>query len=325
MKVRILRVLIFSGIIAIGLVYGLFKLPDANSTVRAFGDLTVNFHVAPLTPIFVVTNMKPGDVESRNIDVHNGGLVTRMVSVKGIRTDGIGDDPKLETVLDLVVTDGATTLYRDKLSQFFADSLNTNGVPLNTINSGGDKTYNFKVTFPDSSGNDFQNKSVIFDLTFGEIVSRSLVINEVYYFGEWVELFNPTDHDISLKNWTLADNSGQISIIHANKIIKAGGFAILAKSASTFTKWSIPANTLKVELGDQIGDGLDNAGDHLILKNNLGAEVDRMSWGTDTSGFAPPAINPAVPLGSSTERLVPGLDTDIVSDWHSQNPPDPGS
>ena len=184
------------------------------------------------------------------------------------------------------------------------------------------------------AGNDFQNKSVIFDLTFGEVVNNHLVINEVYYFGEgrklgqndeWVELFNPTDHDISLKNWTLTDNSEIVTTIKANKTIKANNFVILAKSASTFAKFGIASSALKVELGNQIGNGLDNTGDHLILKDPAGQEIDRMSWGTDVAGFTQNAANPVVSSGSSTERLTPGFDTDTFSDWHSQTPPKPGS
>ncbi len=438
---RIILALVIIGVMVKFVAPDLFK----PSTVRAFGDLVVNFHVPLNNPIFTVTNMAPGDPpQNRNVDVHNNASVSRLVSVKGVRTGGVGADPKLETVLDLVIKDGATPVYGTgsltgpkSVKNFFDDSTATDGVKLNIINPGGDKTYNFKVTFPSSAGNDFQAKSVIFDLTFGEVTGNNVVINEVYYLvdpskgldspkdrgilsvngnnvtivisgngawsknkvvvtqlqackllqtnntnvvtnvtsntntggnsssgntggsnsintggsqtnvnvsvggstnisssscgkmlgqnDEWVELFNPTDHDISLKDWTLTDNSGATSITHANKIIKAGGFALLSKDASTWTHWIVPAGALKVELGNQIGDGLDNAGDHLILKNSGATEVDRMSWGSDTTGFTPPAVNPLVPLGHSTERIVPGFDTDAVTDWHDQNPPTPGN
>ena len=36
--------------------------------------------------------------------------------------------------------------------------------------------------------------------------------------NEWIEIYNPTDEDVSLKNWTLMDNSGLVTTIHANKI-----------------------------------------------------------------------------------------------------------
>jgi hypothetical protein len=441
MKPRILRitflVLAFAGMV---LVIKTMKPNDTVSIVRAFGTLTVTF---PQTPLFNIANATPGDSPiTKTVTVDNGGTISQMIAVRGVRTGGAGTDPKIETTLDLVIKDGSTPLYGTgsltgpkTVADFFTESANPNGVMLGLISPGGHKTYSFTVSFPSSAGNEFQAKSVIFDLTFGVITGNNLVINEVYYRvddkhgldspkdrgilgvngnkitikiqgngtgstntvvvdinqactilqsnsansqtsmlgssstggniikgnsggsttvttgnavtnfflsitgstnsascrnklgqnDEWVEIYNPTNRPISLKDWSLTDNSGNITIIHPNKSIPAGGFAILAKDASTFKYWSIPSSALKVELGQLIGDGLDNGGDHLILKDNQGNEVDRMSWGSDTSGFTPPATNPIVSLGDSTERLAPGFDTNAVTDWHDQHPPTPGN
>ncbi|OGH04594.1 MAG: hypothetical protein A2W22_05000 [Candidatus Levybacteria bacterium RBG_16_35_11] len=422
MKKRVFRIIVLVLIITTVVYFnGGLNMFKNTSTVRAFGDLTVDFHVPPGDPIFTVNNMAPGDPpETRNVDVTNGGTLPRYVAVKAVRTGGLGSDPKLETALDIVIKDGVTPIYGTgsltgpkTLADFFSESTSENEIKLNIINPGGNKTYIFTVSLPSSAGNDFQSKSVIFDLTFGYITGNNVVINEVYYMvdaskgvdslkdrgitgpinaknackilqqnstviktgvlssattggntisgntnsstniisgaansivniviggstnqasclsklgqnNEWVELFNPTDHDISLKKWGLIDNSGQTTTINANKIIKKGGFALVSKDSSTWSFWNTNG-ALKVELGKQIGDGLDNAGDHLILKNAQNAEIDRMSWGSDTSGFTPPAINPIVSLGSSTERLTPGFDSDTVSDWLEENPPTPGN
>lgn len=414
------------------------------SQAYAAGDLNINYHVPLNDPIFVVANFLPGDTENRNVDVTNNGSITRAIWVKGVRTGGVGSSPKLETVLDIVIKDGVTPIYGagsptgpKTVQNFFTDSSAPAQVTLGTIGPGVHKTFNFKVTFPPTAGNEFQKKSVIFDLKIPNYKSDHIVINEVYYrvdsthgldspkdrgilnvngnnvtviisgngagsnntvnvsqseackitqsnntnvvtninsnsntggnsiignvvngiisiitgnassfvsvsfFGssnnsssdcgkklgqndEWVELYNPTDHDVSLKNWRLTDNSGT-RIINANKTIKAGGFALLSKSASTWNFWNENLFATKIELGGNIGDGLDNGGDHLILKNPSSAEIDRMSWGSDISGFSPPAVNPLVILGSSTERLTPGFDTNIAGDWLDRNPPTPGS
>lgn len=141
---------------------------------------------------------------------------------------------------------------------------------------------------------------------------------------EWVELYNPTKKAISLKNWSLTDDSNKATIIHTNTFIQPQSFVLLSDEASTWRFWNLQKGTVIIELEKEIGDGLDNAGDHLILKDAKKQEIDRMSWGTDTSGFTPPGINPEVTLGSSTERITPGFDTDKASDWVEKKNPTPG-
>ena len=303
-------------------------------TVRAFGDLFVDFHVDVNTPIFNMTNMKPGDYKSMPIDVTNNGTVARYVAVKGERTNGFGITPFIESVLSIVIKDGANPIYGPKtLNDFFTQSATPNGIMLNIINPGGNKTYNFQVTFPSSAGDEFQAKSVIFNIIFGTSTANHLVINEVYYNADekhglnekndkslkkytknqWVEIYNPTNQSVSLKNWSLTDNTGTSVVINANKTIAAGGFALISKDASGWINWNENKSAMKIELGKIIGDGLDIGGDRLILKNTQSIEVDQMGW------------NSSVPIGSSTERLAPGFDTDADSDWKQTTPPTPGN
>lgn len=354
MKKRILRITFL--LLIIGTVFyfngGLEKLMKS-STVQAFGDLLVDFHVPLGDPIFTLTNMKPGDSESRPIDVSNNGTVDRFIAIRGIRTGGVGSDPKIETVLDVVISDGVTPLYGNgsptgpkTMFDFFSDSSAANGIPLNIIDDGDGKTYNFLVNFPDSADNQFQAKSVLADISFGIITGENLVVNEVFYNVDdshglkdkkekdiiktrqkfqWIEIYNPTDSDISLKNWSINNESGRFILIHPNKKIRAGGFALISKDGSVWKYWNNPRDALKVEIGNYLGQGMDINGDVLILKNSSGVEVDRMSWGDNTSGFTPPGVNPKVDPGHSTERQVPGFDTNVAFDWLDQNPPTPGN
>src|SRR3990167_11412360 len=92
-------------IVALGLVLGLvvnLAVPVfVNNSSQALGELDVIWDgVLDGAPIFVVGNMLPGDTESRNVQVNNGGSIARLISVKGTRTGGVGSDPKLENVLD---------------------------------------------------------------------------------------------------------------------------------------------------------------------------------------------------------------------------------
>ena len=127
---------------------------------------------------------------------------------------------------------------------------------------------------------------------------------------------------MSLKDWTIEDNSGLVTIIHANKIVPAGGFALISKSASTWRFWDEDKDAIKVELGSQIGDGLDNSGDRLILRDNNGIFIDSLSYGDDVSQFDPSV--PLVPIGFSFERKTPGLDSDVAGNFEEIDPPTPG-
>ena len=110
-----------------------------------------------------------------------------------------------------------------------------------------------------------------------------------------------------------------------NKKVKARSFILISKNPALW--WFIyPFRRFDhIELGRFIGNGLDIEGDRLILKDNKGNEIDRMSWGSATSGFNPPGTNPKVAKGHSTERQAPGFDTDTASDWLDRHPPTPGN
>ena len=427
-------------IVALGLVLGLvvnLAVPVfVNNSSQALGELDVIWDgVLDGAPIFVVGNMLPGDTETENVQVNNGASVARLISVRGTRTSGVGVDPKLEIVLDMVISESGVDLYggttgAKTVADFFDDSLNENGIMLSILGSGGTTSYDFTVTFPASAGNEFQAKSVIFDITIGVVVSDHVVINEVYYQvdgahgldspadrgvgagnvsaqianngagsvntivididnrckivqannsnisnivgvgintggnsangntdgsvninsgsasanvkiannvnqnnsaackkpvqnHEWIELFNPTDEIVSLKNWSIVDNSGIARKIPGNRKLKPGEFALISRDNSTWAFWAEDPAAIKIPLGKQIGDGLDNAGDRLILSDAQNNAVDILSYGDDTSIFNPSV--PLVGLGSSFERFVPGLDTDVAADFEERFVPTPGN
>lgn len=165
---RLVRILILFFVIA-GLVYvndGI-KSDPAYGTYREYGSLLVDFYVPKGKPIFKLYDMKPGDYEQRKVYVKNKGNVSKKIYVVGIRKGGAGSDPKIESVLEITIKDGNNILYGPKkLSQFFADSKEGSGIFLNKLYPWAYKTYYFMVDFPVLAGNEFQRKSVIFDLTF---------------------------------------------------------------------------------------------------------------------------------------------------------------
>jgi len=192
---------------------------------------------------------------------------------------------------------------------------------INIINTGGNTASNNSGNTNIQTGNVNQVTNIF---SFAGINIGSCQCNQCpsSQTDEWVEIYNRSCTDISLKNWTLTDNSGNATKINANKIIKAGGFALISENANTWNYWSEDPVAVIINLGKEIGDGLDNGGDRLYLKNPAGVVFDYTAWQND-SAIWNPAV-PQLPLGSSMGRISKGYDFDSVSDWISQNPPSPG-
>lgn len=342
-------------IILIGVLFGLreiYRDIKTPSSTRAYGDLTVDFGLPPIPPsgpIFTFTDFKPGDCAVRNITINNDSDLKRLTAVKGIWTSGFSNDPYyLEKILTLVINSGQINNFQGTVSGFFQSSNSENGLALDLIDGNQSKAYTFTVCFPKDTGNEYQKLSVIFDLSFGIVTANHLVINEVYLWpddkhgldsdtclkpgskikdctknDEWIEIFNPTDQPVSLKNWTIEDAKTK-NIIHANKIIPPNSFAILVKDGSFKKYWSnLPKNTLIIELGQILGDGLNNTKDYLILKNPQGESIDNIGWGTGNPEEIVNLIIPTV-INNSFERVAPGVDTDLPEDFVINTSPSPG-
>ncbi len=174
MKNKIIRIVILL-LFTAGILYakGGLRIADKVTRVEAHGDLVINFGVPSGDPVFVVENMLPGDSEDRDIIITNNGTNPHLIMVRGVKTEESGN---FSTILDFVISENGIDLYggtagTKTLANFFADSI-PNGVNLNTVNPGQTKTYNFKAFFPDNSGNEFQNKRVVFDLIFNTHSSK---------------------------------------------------------------------------------------------------------------------------------------------------------
>lgn len=364
--------------------------------------------------IFSINDFKPGDCELENYTLKNTKSHAVSYSIKS----NVTETSILPNATMMEIKNGSTILYGPKtLTQFFIDSASPNGLNLIVLHPNEEVTLSFNACFDIEAGNEYQKSKVVFDLTFGEVITDHIVINEVFYdvdsahgqdsvkdmnliisgngegstniidvsifntcvvvqqnntnvvnsvvagastrgntggnistgnakvtinlfnYGsiniggnvcskkkgqndEWVELYNPTNLDVNLKNWVLEDNSGTQTKIHSNKTIKAGGFALISKNSSTWSKWSEPSSATKIGLGTAIGDGLGDSGDHLFLKNPQTQIVDSVGWGNNTVVW--PVNQPFANLGNSIERLSPGYDFDLPFDWLERVPPTPG-
>lgn len=159
-----------------------------------------------------------------------------------------------------------------------------------------------------------------------------MIVNKIYYDvacgkgtdpnNEWIEIYNPNDEAVNLKNWKLC-NQTACETVKNDSWIPAEGFALVSPKSTTWGYWTIPAGVIKI---DQFVEGtltiaLNNDNGMVILKDPDGHITDQMNYGTP---------NPAWPLynanvwnpgvgdagqGHALGRYPSGTDTDTVADW----------
>jgi DNA/RNA endonuclease YhcR with UshA esterase domain len=160
------------------------------------------------------------------------------------------------------------------------------------------------------------------------VSSDHLLLTEVVYDpaltepeGEWIELFNPTGASVSLSGWKLRDNRSEDAL--PEFILSPGHFLVVAASGTAFLAAYPGFGGNLVSIEGAIGNGLANGGDQIVLLDSQGAQVDAMSYGSDSTVFNPGCAG--VSEGESLARWPNDADTDRASDWTAQPQPDPGS
>jgi beta-lactamase superfamily II metal-dependent hydrolase len=150
-----------------------------------------------------------------------------------------------------------------------------------------------------------------------------VVISEVYYdtvgtdsVEEWIELFNNSPMSVDIGGWTITDNNGT----GATYTVPQG------KSIAPYTYYTIAVNSpgfnnLYGRDADLYGaiPPLNNDGDALILKNNLGTVKDTVAWEGGASAGVPGGWGSTSAPGASTGQTIirtdPTSDTDTYTDW----------
>lgn len=163
------------------------------------------------------------------------------------------------------------------------------------------------------------------------VFAADVVINEVYYdvdsshgsetspVNEWIELYNKTGSSIDISGWTVTDNSST-KTIPSGISIASNGLMLLSPDSTTWTYWNIDGTVVEVVMN--IGNGLSNTGDKLILKDGSGNEIDKLSYGANIDIWNPSI--PDVDEGHSLERVPGGQDNDAIADFIDQESPTPG-
>lgn len=315
------------------------EVSDINSIQLATLDFSLN------SPGDFSPEVTPTQTSNRTITLINNGILGFQYTVTTTNTTGTLCD-----YLTLPANLDGNNVYNGPLTNF-----NYNAGEFST--STDDWQFTAALTSDDLS---LQNQTCVFDFIFDgtqiggagfydrEVISNTItsgvwlkiVVNKVYYDvcdkkdescgdykgkegkNEWLELYNPTDQDINVKDWQIC-NREECKTIHSNVSIPAFGFALLSHDNSTWSLyWNVPDYVEKINLGTAPNDGwLDNEADMLLLKNPDGLVIDQMNWGTPTTTWPnynselwdPGAID--VAEGNILGRISAGFDTNQPSDW----------
>lgn len=135
--------------------------------------LTVQFDNEPL-PLFNVSNFMPGDNKEANITVGNNSDISQSAYIEAVN---ISNGDNLASQMKLEMFDGPISIYNNNFETF----LNAGPVPLSSVlpGSSNSKTYNLKITFLENANNDYQGKTLGFDICVGFSGGNLYCTNEV--------------------------------------------------------------------------------------------------------------------------------------------------
>ncbi len=281
---------------------------NLNKTAYAVGDLSVDWGVPSGNPIFVVSNLAPGQSEERNVTVTNNAAVIRPVGVKGIKTSETG---ALASGLNIVISKNLVEVYGGTsytgartLQQFFTDSTSINGIFLGNQNPTEVASYKFKATFGQGSGNSFQNKTVIFDLQIGISIEIPEECQSIDFNGQTI--FGTSGNN----NLNGGSKNDLIIGFEGNDRINGGGGddCLIGNEGVDRIKGGSGKDVLFGGTGD---DDLDGGSERdQIFGNDGNDEIDGGSGNDDIFGGA---NNDEIKAGSGNDLVDAGAGDDEIS------------
>ncbi|MFA6314893.1 MAG: lamin tail domain-containing protein [Candidatus Paceibacterota bacterium] len=312
-----------------------------NSVGSTFSAGLLNFTVTPsaFDPIEAALNLSTGTTTSKTIDF---ALASTSIGTTYFvnATNVTGDIPFCKQIRVSTLLNGNPFGNSSSLLDFKSPTTTNSSVTtidtwrhdftLSTTSSVQNSVCSFEFEYNGRQANPYLQTGGFSDIetTSSTLYSWGFRINKVYYNvdsthgkkneNEWVEIYNQTDTSLDLSGWQICDDNSCDTIPNSD-LIEAKGFAIITDSETTWKYWDVPNEVVKIELGGNIGDGLGNAGDRLILKRPDGVVIDEMNWQADTDIWDPGSVN--VAQGDMLGRVPNGYDTDQPSDFVELKPP----
>ncbi len=110
--------------------------------------------------IFSETNFLPGNDVTRLLRVANNSGETKRIAAEAINES---DPDNFSSQLNLTIKEGDTAIFNDTLSEFFSQG----ETYLSSLANGAQTQYDFTIAFNSGAGNNYQEKSLGFDILVG--------------------------------------------------------------------------------------------------------------------------------------------------------------
>ena len=144
-------------------------------------------------------------------------------------------------------------------------------------------------------------------LEFSVSQPSDIVINEILYqkenenSPEFVELFNRTDNNFDLSNWTISDAADNTATLPEGTSLEAGSYVVL-------TDRQIFANSISNGIFLSGFPSLNDSGDGIVLKNESGVTIDSLFYTERFGGNQD---------GVSAEKKDPDGASNDPNNWNS--------
>ncbi|WP_127588266.1 TasA family protein [Paenibacillus koleovorans] len=148
------------GIARIGVTTAIFTDTTTNSN-NILSSAKLDLATSPASQIYNITDLVPGDTVTRSVTVTNPGTVAFTYRVTG--------SSSTNTLLWTDTTDGFQLEIKEGAATYFSGPislLNSNPAADLSLASGANTSLSFKISFPVSAGNTFQNLSETITFTF---------------------------------------------------------------------------------------------------------------------------------------------------------------
>lgn len=240
--------------------------------------------------------------------------------------------PTLENAFTLNNT-SVTLVYNERLEQSAAENIsNYSFSPSLSVSSISQNRNQINLIFNETLQNEttysitINNQQDIFENT-NEQISTSfrflefstpqpsdIVINEILYqkenenSPEFIELFNRSDNNFDLSNWTISDAANNSTTLPEGTSLEAGSYVVLTDRQSF-------ASSLSNGIFLSGFPSLNDSGDGIIIKNESGVTIDSLFYTERFGGNQ---------NGISAEKKDPNGASNDSNNWNS-NTSEPGN